>query len=98
MNRLNGHSKTEDTYELTSMSHSKAHHPPRPKWYSPQRWGRTCVGWVVGVFVVVLILVIVVIVQIKAAGRYPVYSQLQYKLVDVYRGETFFDKFDYFTG
>lgn len=48
--------------------------------------------------IVVLALIIVIIFKVKAANRYPDYSYLDYKLVDVYQGETFFDKFDYFTG
>lgn len=99
MSRFADHSKTEDTYELTTTSHSKAvHSPSRSSRRVPRKWSRTCVGWTFGVPIVVLALIIVIIFKVKAANRYPDYSYLDYKLVDVYQGETFFDKFDYFTG
>lgn len=95
---MNDHGETAETYELTSTSHSKAYRPPEPKSCFPQRPSRTCIGWTVGVLVVTLVVVTIVIVQTTAANRYPNYSRLDYRLVDVYRGENFFDKFDYFTG
>lgn len=99
MSRLNDHGKMEDTYELTSTSYSKAaDYPPKSSHFAPQRWSRVCFGWTFGVPLVVLAVIIVISLQIKKANRYPDYSYLDYKLVDVYRGETFFDKFDYFTG
>lgn len=99
MSRLKDHSKTADTYELTTTSQSKAaHYPSKPSRFAPQNWNRVCLGWTVGVPLVILAVVIVISIQVKAANRYPDYSYLDYQLVDVYRGEAFFDKFDYFTG
>ncbi|RKU39979.1 hypothetical protein DL546_001589 [Coniochaeta pulveracea] len=65
-------------------------------WYSKKRvW--TAVA-------VILLIVIVVPVAVTVSkekqkeNRYPNYSKLNYTLLETYAGETFFDKFTYFTG
>ncbi|PKY03768.1 putative endo-1,3(4)-beta-glucanase [Aspergillus campestris IBT 28561] len=81
--------------------------PPRTKdegrwksaaWYDPRGWSlrtKLIVGFV---GIAVVIAVIVGAVEGTKKNRYPDYSPLDYRLVDSYEGESFLEKFDYFSG
>lgn len=97
-NYSNRHMGSDEAYELTSASRSKILIPPRSRWCIPRCWDRKCLGWTAAASLIVAIIIAVVIVEILSAARYPDYSELEYSLVDVYQGETFFDKFDCFSG
>ncbi|KAL2831270.1 concanavalin A-like lectin/glucanase domain-containing protein [Aspergillus pseudoustus] len=65
-------------------------------WYNPHSWslrkkllaGTFCIAAIIGI--------IVGAVEGSRARRYPDYSPLRYRLVDVYAGEGFFERFGYF--
>ncbi|KAJ5924141.1 hypothetical protein N7466_008328 [Penicillium verhagenii] len=68
-------------------------------WYDPRGWSRfkrTLVLSGVGIIVLIIAVIVGTIYGIKA-NRYPKYTPLNYRLVDKYEGESFFDNFRYFT-
>jgi hypothetical protein len=66
-------------------------------WYNPHGWSlRTKL--LVGIFSIAAIIGIIVgAVEGSKTRRYPDYSPLQYRLVDRYKGEGFFERFGYFS-
>ncbi|KAK0383540.1 hypothetical protein NLU13_9451 [Sarocladium strictum] len=70
-------------------------------WWNPRYWTKRI--WIIlGILLVAIVVVAVAVgvTQSKSNNRdsYPNYTNLTYNLVDTYGGESFFDKFDYFTG
>ncbi|KAL4810927.1 concanavalin A-like lectin/glucanase domain-containing protein [Aspergillus unguis] len=66
-------------------------------WYNPRGWSLRTKLIVAAVTVAAIIGIIVGAVEGSKERRYPDYSPLDYKLVDVYSGEKFFDQFRYFS-
>ncbi|KAJ6164006.1 hypothetical protein N7470_002678 [Penicillium chermesinum] len=87
---------------------SKSPEEERPKaaWYDWRQWSlRNPRSWslrkqlvVASTVVVIIIVVVVGAYEGVKANRYPDYRPLDYKLVDIYGGISFFDQFDYFSG
>ena len=72
--------------------------PQLPYWRDPRKWSLRCWITTVAVNIICLIIIIIVAVMVSKANRYPNYSKLNYRLVETYSGESFFDKFNYFFG
>ncbi|KAF4983183.1 hypothetical protein FZEAL_1340 [Fusarium zealandicum] len=70
----------------------------RMPWWNPRYWRKRVWAAVVASIVLLLVIVIAVAVIQVRNNRYPDYSKVSYSLKDTYEGETFFDKFNYFTG
>ena len=87
--------------EHAKSSRPKAKLEPRIQvtsdWRNPKRWNGSC--WIGLSFVVLIVLGLIfgISLHVSRLMKYPDYTRLDYRLVDTYSGEAFFDKFDYFT-
>ncbi|MCJ1310388.1 hypothetical protein MMC25_004052 [Agyrium rufum] len=64
----------------------------------PRGWSRKKLLWTVVGAVIVLIIIIVIAAVVSKKNKYPNYDKLAYQPAEVYKGASFFDSFDYFTG
>ncbi|GCB18190.1 probable glycosidase C21B10.07 [Aspergillus awamori] len=67
-------------------------------WYDPRGWSLRKKLIIAAVIIVIIIAVVAGAVEGTKKKGYPDYSKLDYKLVDTYSGNSFFDRFNYYSG
>lgn len=92
--------KSEDeSFEMTVNALPPAEAPPEMTEQKHQE-SPTCTQplCLISSLFVCLVVAIITVFVVKVATIHPDYRSLNYNLVDMYQGETFFDNFDFFTG
>ena len=88
----------QTAYKPSSSLNYREEKPHRPNRLDPRRWSRRCCIITLVVNIICLIVIVVGAVFAIKAKRYPDYTSLNYRLVETYAGESFFENFNYFYG
>ncbi|KAL4993403.1 concanavalin A-like lectin/glucanase domain-containing protein [Aspergillus recurvatus] len=80
----------------STLDEQPSENPVEYPWYNPRGWSLRTKLITAIVCLAAIIGIIVGVVEGSKASRYPVYSPLDYRLVDSYSGLSFFDQFRYF--
>lgn len=106
MSAYPSHGRRQSKDQFTNIVSQGYEEPPSYKYdelEEEKRWKLNNLSWkcwiiTAAIVIIVLIIVIVIAVKVTKANRYPNYSTLSYTLAETYSGESFFDKFNYFSG